>query len=224
MAYEQTEAIVVRKVDFSETSVIVTFLTPDRGRMACIARGARRKNSPLNTALDTFNRLELTYAYRDSRAVQNLIEVSVLDGYGILKRNLLRGACANVIVEAASRAAFEHQPVPELYAALVRGLNRLTEPDTAPQAGAAETLFALLEASGIAPSAGTRESGMFLGRFSATDRERLQRALARLNDSGEGIDPGDAPVLLEFLCAYFTHHLEAPLKSYLFLKNVARDG
>ena len=223
MAYEHTEAIVVRKVDFSETSAIVTFLTRDRGRMACMARGARRKGSPLNTALDTFNRLELTYAYRESRQVQNLIEVSVLDGYGLLKRDLLRGACAALVLEAASRAAFEHQPVPELYVALARGLERLAVAEHRPLAAAVETLYALLDASGIAPGAAGADSPMIMRRFSGPDRARLHRGLECLDGSITPADPGDMPVLLEFLCDYFIHHLEVPLKSYAFLKTVLRD-
>ncbi len=222
MAYEQTEAIVERKVDFSETSVIVTFLTPDRGRMACLAKGARRKGSPLGTALDTFNRLELTYTWRDSRQVQNLIEVSVIDAYGFLKRDMGRSAAAALILEAASRVCFENQPVPELYEVLTRGLERLSGKDNVPFAAAADGLYALLEASGIGPGGGNEESSLFLRRFSRADRERVQKALGYLV-AGRAVSPDDAPVLLDFLHDYFAHHFDAPLKSYGFLKTLMRS-
>ena len=56
VSQEKTEAIVLRGVDFSESSRIVTFLSPERGRLTCIAKGARRKNSGVSAVLDTFNR------------------------------------------------------------------------------------------------------------------------------------------------------------------------
>ena len=64
MAYKQNEAVVLRKVDYSETSLIVTVLTPDFGRMALLAKGARRKCSPVVPALDTFNRVDLTFTWK----------------------------------------------------------------------------------------------------------------------------------------------------------------
>lgn len=224
MAYEHTEAIVLRKVDFSETSVIVTFLTQDRGRMACMARGARRKGSPLNTGLDTFNRLELTYAWKDSRQVQNLIEVSVIEAYGFLKRDIRRSASAAFVLEAALRASFEHQPVPELYAALAGGLRYLSDKAHDPFTAAVECLYALLEASGIAPGVADEESRLFLPRFSGMERGRIQNALRCLSTEGTLTEPVDAPVLIDFLHDYFTHHFETRLKSYVFLKSVLRDG
>ena len=42
-----TSGIVLRSTDTKETDKILTVLTPDRGKIAVIARGARRKNSRL---------------------------------------------------------------------------------------------------------------------------------------------------------------------------------
>ena len=71
---------VLRGVDFSETSRIVTFLTPGRGRLACLAKGARRRRSPFQAMLDTLNRDEIVYYWKDGREVQQLGEAALLDG------------------------------------------------------------------------------------------------------------------------------------------------
>ncbi|HNT88720.1 MAG TPA: DNA repair protein RecO, partial [Candidatus Hydrogenedentes bacterium] len=94
MPQERTEAVVLRGVDFSESSRIVTFLTPDRGRVACLAKGARRKNCPYAAALDTFNRVELVYYWKDGRNVQTLGEAALLDAYPGIKGDLEKSVYA----------------------------------------------------------------------------------------------------------------------------------
>ena len=45
-----TSGVVLRVTDTKETDRILTVLTPDRGKIPLIARGARRKNSRLAAA------------------------------------------------------------------------------------------------------------------------------------------------------------------------------
>lgn len=52
MAAEKTDAIVLRVVEFSETSCIVTLMTRDFGKITALAKGARRRKSPFEAALD----------------------------------------------------------------------------------------------------------------------------------------------------------------------------
>lgn len=151
MPQEKTEAVVLRGVDFSETSRVVTFLCPVRGRLACIAKGARRKNSPLAAALDTFNRVELVYYWKDGRGVQNLAEVSVLDRFAGVKRDLERSAYAAFPLELAYRVAHENEPSAPLYEALVRGLNGLATWTGLARTHACWQVLRLLEAAGFAP-------------------------------------------------------------------------
>jgi len=122
---ERTEAVVLRGVDFSETSRIVTFLTPARGRLSCIAKGARRRKSPLGPALDTFNRLELVYYWKDGRTVQQLAEASLLDSFDAIKTDLAKTTFAAFPLEIAYKVAPENDPSHALYAALVNGFEGL---------------------------------------------------------------------------------------------------
>ena len=82
MAQEKAEALVLRGVDFSETSRIITFLSPERGLLTCIAKGVRRKGSPLASVLDTFNHVELVYYWKEGRGVHTLGEASLLHRTG----------------------------------------------------------------------------------------------------------------------------------------------
>ena len=125
MSQEKSEAHVLRAVDFSETSRIVTFLTPERGQLACIAKGARRKNSPLASVLGTMNRVELVYYWKEGRSVQTLGEASLLEPFSRIKSDLERGAYAAFPLEIALKVAHENEPCRSFYEALSRGLYSL---------------------------------------------------------------------------------------------------
>jgi len=190
---EKTEAVVLRGVDFSETSRVVTFLSPGRGRMACLARGARRKNSPLAAALDTFNRVELVYYWKDGRGVQNLGEVSVLDRFAGVKSDLARGAYGAFPLELTLRVAHENEPSAPLYTALVRGLAGLAAWPGEPRHHACWQVLRLLAAAGFAPELDRCGGcgGALTGRvgFSAADGARC------------GGCRGDFPLSVEALSA-----------------------
>jgi len=125
VSQERTEAVVLRGVDFSETSRIVTFLTPGRGRLTCLAKGARRRKSPFQAVLDTLNRDEIVFYWRDGRDVQQLGEAALLDGFGAVKANLEKAMFAALPLELALKVAHENEPSQTLYAALVRGMESL---------------------------------------------------------------------------------------------------
>jgi len=52
MAIEKTDAIVIRVVEFSESSCVVTLFTRDFGKIAAMAKGARRPKSAFESAID----------------------------------------------------------------------------------------------------------------------------------------------------------------------------
>ncbi len=147
----KTEGIVLRKVDFGDTSAIVSFLTPDRGRIACLAKGMRGRKSALAPMLDTFNRVELVCYWKDGRSVQTLGEVSPLDAWAGLKRDLDRFAHAAFLLEICLHAAGEDAPSEVLYAALVDGLRALESAPDNLRGLAALAAYRLLAALGLSP-------------------------------------------------------------------------
>ena len=152
MSQERTEAVVLRGVDFSETSRIVTLLTPDRGRFACIAKGARRKSSPLAAILDTLNRVEIVFYWKDGRDVQPLGEATLLDGFAPIKHHLEKSTYAAFPLEVASKVAHENEPSQHLYVTLVRGFEGLANWPGDVQAHACWQVIQLLSVAGFEPT------------------------------------------------------------------------
>ncbi|MFG0286741.1 MAG: DNA repair protein RecO [Rhodopirellula sp. JB044] len=58
--HHSTTAIVLRLVEFSETSLVVTLLTRDLGRISALAKGARRLKGPFEGSLDLLSVCRVT--------------------------------------------------------------------------------------------------------------------------------------------------------------------
>lgn len=151
MSQERTEAIVLRGVDFSESSRIVTLLSPDRGRLVCMAKGVKRPKSQLAGLLDTFNRLEVVYYWKDSREVQQLGDVTLLDAFPAIKHDLDKSTYAAFPLELAAKTAHDNEPSAPLFRSLYRGLGDMEKSSTNPRTHAAWQALRLLEAGGFAP-------------------------------------------------------------------------
>lgn len=159
MARERSEAVVLRGVDFGETSRIVTFLTPERGKLACIAAGARRGKSPFAGLIDTFNRLEIVYYWKDGRSVQKLGEATLLDSFADIKRDLAKSVYAAFPLEFVYKVAQENQPSHALYAALVAGLEDMAAWTGPAEVHCAWQIVQLLKVGGFSPATASKSGG-----------------------------------------------------------------
>ena len=224
MSFEHSEAIVLRKVDFSETSRIVTFLTPDRGRMACMVKGARRKGSPMATLLDTYNRLEITYMWKESRQIQLLTEATLLDGYGTVKASIEGIACAAFLLEMAGTVAQENDPAPELFHVLRNGLEHLNLKNVNSFTTLVQKILMILEAAGVAPDFNDKQLMDYIPRIPKSRQTDIQDSLTVL---AAGRSPGqscDIPLIMQFLNEYSVHHFERSIKSYPFLRSLLESA
>ena len=151
MSQIKTTGIVLRGVDFSETSRIITLMTPDRGQVTCMAKGVRRKGSSLGAALDTFNHIDMVYYHRDGREVQQLGEASLLHRFDGIKANLERSGYGAFPMELAWMVSGRDAPSEDLFAVLVQGLEGLDSwTDDVPTHVAWQVLH-LLRVAGFAP-------------------------------------------------------------------------
>lgn len=220
----------LRAVDFSETSRIVTFLTPARGRLACMAQGARRPKSKFAGLLDTFNRLEIVYAWKGGRGVQTLTDADLLSGYGPIKRDLDKCLYAAFPLEMAYKAAHEDAPSHELFACLADGLDALAGWTGDAGMHACWTAMRLLGIAGYEPELSRcvltgealPESPGFVYRGGTTRRTsgvdaRLSPSMVatlRALANGEACPTGSLDrALFDIIAAYATHHFESDFRS-----------
>lgn len=72
---ERTTGLILRIRPLTETSLIVQWLTPDLGRVATVAKGARRPKSPFRGKLDLFFAADFSFQRSRRSELHNLREV-----------------------------------------------------------------------------------------------------------------------------------------------------
>lgn len=129
---EQTRAVLLRKKPWSETSLIVTWLTERHGTLRTTARGARRPGGSLAGKLDLFFQTELSFVpNRRGGDLHELREVVVSAPFDAARAGSAGFYLAAYFAELAGHSAPAMHPAPEIFDLLVRGLNFLqTKPAT----------------------------------------------------------------------------------------------
>lgn len=108
MSIIHTEALVVKSIPFQETSRIVRLFTREMGKVAVIAKGARRLKSQFRGYLEPLNLLDIIYYHKDSREVQTLSKVELRQAYLQHTTELSETLYALVLVEAVDRFIRDH--------------------------------------------------------------------------------------------------------------------
>lgn len=217
----------LRGVDFSESSRIVTFVTPGRGRLSCMAAGVRRRGSRLGGLLDTGNRLELVYYWKEGRSVQKLAEAALLDAYSPIKADLDKAVYGAFPLEVAGKVAQENEPSEALYALLRQGFEGLAGWGGDVRAHAVWQVVHLLAVSGYqmafddpAPATGSVPFSYATGGPAAGERPDRWltvedwHTLCALAESADRCPPVTIGVeVFRAVRGYAAHHLETGFSS-----------
>jgi DNA repair protein RecO (recombination protein O) len=120
---EQTPAILVRKTPWSETSLIVAWLTERFGMVRTVARGARRPRSPFAGKLDLFYGADISISFSGKSDLHTLREVSLKTVFDVSGAGSAGFYLATYFGELAVSAAPSMHPAPEVFDLLQRGIN-----------------------------------------------------------------------------------------------------
>ena len=90
MTAEKSFAIVLRVVEFSETSLIVTLYTEQHGRVSALAKGAQRPKSPFESALDLLSLSRVVFLRKSGDALDLLTEAKLERRFRAAARSLPR--------------------------------------------------------------------------------------------------------------------------------------
>jgi DNA repair protein RecO (recombination protein O) len=129
---EQTRAILLRRFAWSETSLIVSWLSEDYGAIRTSARGARKPKSAFSGKLDLFFQTEISFVLNQKGGdLHELREVSVSSPFDAAKAGGAGLYMAAYFAELAGHCAPAMHPAAEIFDLLLRGLNFLqTKPAT----------------------------------------------------------------------------------------------
>src|ERR1700759_1186677 len=90
MSSEKATALVLRVIEFSETSAIVTLLTRECGKVRALAKGARRPKGPFESALDLLGLCRIVFLPKSSDSLDLLTEAKLERRFRPAARDLSR--------------------------------------------------------------------------------------------------------------------------------------
>lgn len=152
MALVASDAVVLHAQLYSESSRILRLATRAQGMVSVIARGARKAQRRVGSAVDLFAEGEAAYYTKPGRDLQTLATFEVTRARAALGRDLDRFMTAAVLAELALRFGRD-EPDPSWYATLVAALDAVegAPAGMAREAGLAGA-WALVGALGFTPS------------------------------------------------------------------------
>jgi DNA repair protein RecO (recombination protein O) len=126
MSTEKTAALVIRLADFSETSRVVTLFTRDFGKVAAIAKGAKRLKGPFEAALDLLAACQIVFIRKSTSGLDILTEAQLTQRFRPSGRDLVRLYGGYYVAELLDALTEEHDPHPELFDEAVAALELLS--------------------------------------------------------------------------------------------------
>ncbi len=131
------EGVVIRTVDYSETSQVVTFWTREVGRLTGIAKGAKRAKTAFHGPFDLFALHHLNYREKPAGQLHLLTAADLLDAHTGLRADPVRLIAAGWCAEILLGLTADGMPIPPLYALLTNTLAGLAGSESAgnPESG-----------------------------------------------------------------------------------------
>ena len=130
---QNATGLILRTRPLTETSLIVHWLTPDFGRIATAAKGARRAQSPFLGKLDLFYLADFSFSRSRRSDLHTLREVSLRETHGALRQDLGRLRQAAYAASFVEQATETETPLPAVFELMREFLVCLCRQKSAPQ-------------------------------------------------------------------------------------------
>ena len=121
----RSEAVCLRVQDYHESSKLVTFFTLERGKVSCLAKGARRLRSKFGAALDLFAQSRIIYYSHETRTLFTLSDAELIRSFSSIALLPERFLAAEQMSEFVLRVIQPQDPSPQLYQLLLNYLSTL---------------------------------------------------------------------------------------------------
>jgi DNA repair protein RecO (recombination protein O) len=183
---ERATGLVLRMYPLTESSLIVHWLTREQGRIATVAKGARRPKSSFRGKIDLFFLCDLLFARSRKSELHTLREVTLIEPHPALRSDLAGLQRASYAVSLVTQTTEADTPVPELFELMVEFLR--IQGSLGPVSTLAFELK-LLHALGLAPdaaetklTAGSKRLVEHLAQTDWPDLHRLRISAAQLRE------------------------------------------
>lgn len=152
MARLKDRALLLRRMPYGESSLVVHAYTRRHGRVHLLAKGAYRRTSRFFCVLDLFHSLELTWATRPGRDLDPLAEGELIRRRRRLPNDLERYAAGSAILELLDLASPQGRVDTELFDLAEQALEQLDQSSEAGHSVLLRFQLQFLAQIGLAPA------------------------------------------------------------------------
>jgi DNA repair protein RecO (recombination protein O) len=129
----KTEAIVLSKMNYRDTSIITLIYTKELGKISAIVKGGRGPKSKIGMIIDPLNHLQIIIYLKESREVQLLSDAEIISHFTKLKENLEALKYSYAVIELVNKLIPGVEPNKRIFKGLVRILSLINSSDQRPE-------------------------------------------------------------------------------------------
>ena len=115
MTSSTTPAIMLRRIDFGDYDLILTFYTFDRGKVTAIAKAAKKSKKRFAGILELFSLLNIVYTSPRGGSLSVLQEASLISSYYKIRADIKKTAYASYWAELINSWAEDNEKNEQLF-------------------------------------------------------------------------------------------------------------
>jgi DNA repair protein RecO (recombination protein O) len=128
----KTDAVVISKMDYSNTSKIAVLFTNEFGKISVLVKGARSAQAKTGRTVDVLNYIQVILNKKETRELQYVNQVDLLDGYSKIKDDLVKLKYAVTGLELINALIPEAEQHSRLFRGLVKILSQINNTTSHP--------------------------------------------------------------------------------------------
>ena len=144
----KTEAVVLSKMNYGDSSSIVSMFTEDYGKVSLIVKGARSPKSKYGKIVDPLNYLSIVFYKKESREIQLLSQADLIEHYQRIKSDIYRIEYALAVIELVKYILTDSEVNKKIFKGTIKILSRLNTGDEAPDISFGRFFFFILKEIG----------------------------------------------------------------------------
>jgi len=124
---QKAEGVILRRIKYSETSLIVTLYTREYGKIGLIAKGARNPKSKFVGSLEPASCVSIIYYHKEGRDLQVLSEVDSMRSNSSIINSIRKIAVAFAIINLIDSVLTESESNEDIFDLLKESLYALND-------------------------------------------------------------------------------------------------
>jgi DNA repair protein RecO (recombination protein O) len=198
---ESSTGLILRTRPLTDTSLIVHWLTRDLGRLATVAKGARRPKSPFAGKLDLFYLARFSFQRSRRSELHQLREADLQETHSALRRDVQALQQASYCAALVEQTTETESPVPAIFTLMTGVLEQLCR--HVPQAQTVPAFeLKLLAELGLQPDADKEKLKPDLKQILRVLHDADWSKVSRLT-----MTPAQLAALNRFLGGFMVYHL-----------------